>query len=482
MEMSVSKSRIAQLLFLFAALCGATPAAALSGTWGGALEIGATRLPLLFHFSEAADGTTSATMDSPKQNATGIPLNVLLCSADSLSVECNAIRASYTASVMEGKIVGTFSQNGFKLPLTLEPVANESKPEDNVSSSAEMASPTNVSEENQLSSRPQTPVPPFPYVATDTVFQAADGTLLAGTITLPTETSAEGMPMVVMVTGSGPQNRDEEIFGHRPFAVLADYLARHGIASFRYDDRGVGKSQGDFPKADIPLLQSDAESALRFARTLPGVGRCGLLGHSEGGTLAFMTAATAAPDFIISLAGMAVPGKQLLLAQNAHALSMAGFSADECAPALRLIEILFDRICNQQSANSSAPLDINAICRENALDVPPIILQSLRQNMLHRNSYFDSLVSLNPAEYLRKVKCPLLAINGTLDTQVDASANLAVIARELPSAKICHMEGLNHLMQPATTGEVDEYASISQTISPAVLRLIADFLIPDSSR
>lgn len=441
------------LLFVFFLTIGVTPSCmALTGRWRGNLNMGVAKLSLVFNFNENADGTTVATMDCLQQNAKGIPFDVLVCTADSVAVECKILGAFYTARIEQDKIVGTFSQSGFRLPLTLEP------------------------ESDLRLRRPQTPVPPFPYEEKDTVFYSADGTELAGTLTIPDATEGGKMPVVVMVTGSGPQNRDEEVFEHRPFAVIADYLARNGVASFRYDDRGVSSSKGSYPAATIDTFETDAKSALRFVRTLPGFDRHGVLGHSEGGTLAILLAPEEKPDFIISLAGVSVPVRNMLLAQNAHALDLFGVKGEQKDASIRFIELTFDAIREQYLAGESKPLDIDAICKENALDVPTVVLESVKQNMKTRNGYFDSLVSLDPTESLGMVTCPVLAINGTKDTQVDAEVNLAAFSKHVKNVDVRRMEGLNHLMQHAQTGEMTEYGDIKETISPEVLKIIVDFI------
>lgn len=426
---------------------------ALTGRWRGSVDMKVAKVPIIFNFNEGADGKTSATMDSPQQNAKDIPVEVTHCSADSVSITCRMIGMTYAGKVADGKIDGTISQNGFKLPLILTPE-------------------TSLSER-----RPQTPNPPFPYSETDTVFTSTDGTTLAGTLTVPNVKPAAGMPLVVMVTGSGPQNRDEEIMEHRPFAVIADYLARNGIASFRYDDRGVASSKGNFKQATIDTFKADAQSALKFVRTLPAFDSYGILGHSEGGTLAIMVAAEDNPDFIISLAGVSTPARNALIAQNIHLMDRNGITGSQRDASVRLIEILFDTIREQYVVGESSPLDIDAICRDNALDVPPAVIQSIKRNMLARNGYFDSLVSLDPTDDLKGITCRVLAINGTKDTQVNADVNLPVFRDNVKNVEIHRMEGLNHMMQHAVSGEVSEYGDITETIAPEVLEIISDFIL-----
>ncbi len=440
------------ILSLIFIITSVTNMSALTGRWRGDLSLGPSKVPLIFGFKVNETGTTEATLDSPQQNAKNIPLQVLYCSEDSVSVECKMLGASYSGKIVGNEIVGTFSQRGFNLPLTL-------------------------SQELPLSERrPQTPLPPFPYEEKDTVFASSDGTILAGTITIPEISSGTKPIIVVMVTGSGPQNRDEEIFEHRPFAVIADYLAKNGIASFRYDDRGIASSKGDFGKATVATFKNDAESALNFVKTMSEFGKTGILGHSEGGTLASLIASEGKPDFIVSLAGMVIPAKETLIAQNLHFLDQLGISGDQKEASLTLIEKSFDAIIDQYNQGISIPIDLDEICKENDIDVPSLVLESMKRNNATRSGYFDSLVSLDPTEALKNITCPVLAINGSIDTQVDAERNLAAFQKYVSTAEIHKMEGLNHLMQHATTGEVKEYAEIKETISPEVLGIIAEFL------
>lgn len=447
------KPVINRSLILLVSIIAAVSANALTGKWRGELSIASTKLPLVFNFTESAEGVTGATMDSPLQNALGIPLEVKYCSDDSLSVICSMIGATYTAKISDNLIEGTFSQQGYRFPLTLTP------------------------EDDILTRRPQTPRPPFPYTETDTVFTSVDGTRLAGTLVVPHATDKNKFPMVVMVTGSGPQNRDEEIFEHRPFAVIADALARNGIASLRYDDRGTAKSEGSYQEATIETFTNDAKSAFEFAKSLPIASKTGILGHSEGGTIAVLIAAEQIPDFIISLAGMVVPAKQTIIEQNIHTLEKIGITPAEKDASIKLIDILFDQIIAQHMAGKSEPLDIDLICKENSLTVPAVVLESVKRNNSARNGYFDSLVSLDPTSALRKIKCQVLALNGTKDTQVNPASNLRAFSLYVPKAEIHEMEGLNHLFQNCATGEISEYNEIKETISPETLTLITTFLL-----
>lgn len=426
-------------------------AMALTGRWRGDLAVGGRKLPLVFVFTESADGSTGCSLDSPSQGAKDIPAEVTLCTADSIALTCKAIGATFSGRIADGEIAGRFAQSGFSFPLLL-------------------------SREQPIEERrPQTPREPFPYTVTDTAFVSADGTRLCGTITMPSVERGRKVPAVVMISGSGPQNRDEEIFEHRPFAVIADYLARNGIASLRYDDRGTALSGGDFKSSTTYIFRDDARSAITFMRGIEGVGPTGALGHSEGGTIAFMLGAESTPDFIVALAGMAVPARETLLAQNRRALDRMPLDSVTKANTMALIGILFDSIAAQCRRGERHTIDIDSIARSSGLAVPAMIANSLKATERARTPWFDTCLTLDPAEYLDKVTCPVLAINGDLDTQVEATSNIAAIKKHVKGADTRIMPGLNHLMQHAETGDSSEYGEIAETISPEVLELILGF-------
>ncbi len=423
----------------------------LTGSWRGDLNLGQMKIPLVLNFTEAPSGETQCTMDSPSQGAKGIPTEVVFCSADSIALTCNAIGASYTGKISADAIKGHFKQRGYGFTLDLTPAGS-------------------IEER-----RPQTPKPPFPYSVVDTTFTAPDGAVMSATLTIPLNADSRKMPAVVMVTGSGPQNRDEEYCDHKPFAVIADFLARNGIASLRYDDRGTGRSTGNYLTSTTHTIKDDAVSGLEMLRSIPCIGKAGVLGHSEGGSVSFMIGAEDKADFIISLAGMAVSGKETLMRQNSHAIDKMALSDADKANSLKLIELVFDTIIGQARQGVVAPIDIDALAADNNIQVPLQILQSLKMTQSTRAPWFDAFLVFDPREYLEKVKCPTLAINGEKDRQVYPD-NLTVIKEYVPHAKTILMPELNHLMQHAVTGEMTEYDEIRETISPDVLDAIVQFI------
>lgn len=425
---------------------------ALDGAWRGKLQLGQMELPLVFNFKDGGDGKVDCTLDSPAQGAKGIPAEVTFCSADSVAVVCRMIGASYSGSVTADRITGNFSQRGMSLPLLLTP-------------------------ETPLSERrPQTPRPPYPYMAVDTVFAAPDGELMSATLTMPEGWKKGNVPAVVMVTGSGAQNRDEELMDHKPFAVIADYLARNGVASLRYDDRGVGRSGGDFQKGTTDTFKDDAAAAIDFLRGFDEVGPVGVVGHSEGGTIALMLAGEGKPDFVISLAGMAESGKQTLMRQNRRALAGSGISGEQLESCMALIGKGFDLVAEQERTGEKSEIDMAAVSASEGLDVDPMIIASLQSSMKTRTPWFDRFVALDPEDSLKKIKCAVLAVNGDKDTQVDADGNLAVIKANVPQAETVKAAGLNHLMQHAETGDISEYDSITETFAPEVLEMMLAFI------
>ena len=279
------------------------PTTALEGSWSGKLKVGAMSLTLVLHL-EQADGYVKASLDSPDQGAKGISAYKEYLSDDSVAVKVESIGATYRAKLKDGKLDGTFSQMGMKIPLVLTKGVPEVK-------------------------RPQEPKQPYPYDTEEVTFKnEADGAMLAGTLTWPVgyDKNTKKKPMVVLfVTGSGQENRDEEIFKHKPFLVIADYLARQGIASLRYDDRATGKSVGgDVKNATSEDFARDAAAGLEFLRSKKAFSKVGIIGHSEGGLIAFILGAQKKTDFIVSLAGPGVKGDTLSALQSNRMIELSG--------------------------------------------------------------------------------------------------------------------------------------------------------------
>lgn len=411
---------------------------AQEGTWNGELNVMGNKVPLVFNFS-----TNGCTIDSPSQGVNGIQAEKTVKDDGTISVKVGMIGATFEGKMTDGEIKGTYVQNGFPLPLTLKPGKLVVK-------------------------RPQTPLPPFPYKEESVSFTNAQYTF-NGTLTLP-ENYTKNTPVVLMVTGSGQQNRDEELFSHKPFAVIADALARQGIASLRYDDRGWGDKSVNFADFTTDDFRQDAAAAIPLLRKR--FNKVGILGHSEGGTIAMMLAAEGKADFIVSFAGMAISGKETLIMQNRQAMSAIGLPKE-----------MVDSYCNSISKALDEIASGKKATEINIDDVPvalkPITIKALQQA---DTPYIRHFLTIDVGKLLPKIKCPVLALNGTKDTQVDCDANTTRIEKGLTNCKhsIEKIDGVNHLFQHCNTGIVTEYQQIEETIAPEVLQVVAKWIKSES--
>lgn len=412
----------------------ALAANAQEGTWNGELNVMGNKVPLVFNFS-----TNGCTIDSPSQGVNGIQAEKTVKEDGTIKVEVGMIGATFEGKMTDGEIKGTYVQNGFPLPLTLKPGKLVVK-------------------------RPQTPVPPFPYKEESVSFTNAQYTF-NGTLTLP-ENYSKNTPVVLMVTGSGQQNRDEELFSHKPFAVIADALARQGIASLRYDDRGWGDKSVNFADFTTDDFRQDAAAALPLLRKR--FNKVGILGHSEGGTIAMMLAAEGKADFIVSLAGMAISGKETLIMQNRQAMSAIGLPKETVDSYCNSISKALDEIASGKKANEINIDDVPVALK-------PITIKALQQA---DTPYIRHFLTVDVGKLLPKIKCPVLALNGTKDTQVDCDANTTRIEKGLTNCKhsIKKIDGVNHMFQHCNTGIVTEYQQIEETISPEVLQEVAKWI------
>ena len=297
--------------------------------------------------------------------------------------------------------------------------------------------------------------------------------LIEGTYPLGYEKGASrSVPLVVMVTGSGQQNRDEELLEHKPFLVLADYLARNGIASLRYDDRGTGKSTGDVTNATTENFMKDALAAVDFARNTKNFGHVGVLGHSEGGTIAFMIGAQGKADFIVSLAGLGVKGADILLAQNQFGLLQNGTPV-QVVTDFRKVLVKVLRVMSSSERVPNPAAKVQKIAEEADVTIPAPLMQDLAQSIDLCTPWLRYFINYDPAADIRAVKCPVMAINGSKDTQVFAEENLPAIRRLLPESNLNIVKeypGLNHLFQHCTTGLPIEYSQIEEKMSPEVMQ------------
>lgn len=412
----------------------ALAANAQEGTWNGELNVMGNKVPLVFNFS-----TNGCTIDSPSQGVNGIQAEKTVKEDGTIKVKVGMIGATFEGKMTDGEIKGTYVQNGFPLPLTLKPGKLVVK-------------------------RPQTPVPPFPYKEESVSFTNAQYTF-NGTLTLP-ENYTKNTPVVLMVTGSGQQDRDEELFSHKPFAVIADALARQGIASLRYDDRGWGDKSVNFADFTTDDFRQDAAAAIPLLRKR--FNKVGILGHSEGGTIAMMLAAEGKADFIVSLAGMAISGKETLIMQNHQAMSAIGLPKETVDSYCNSISKALDEIASGKKASEINIDDVPVALK-------PVTIKALQQA---DTPYVRHFLTVDVGKLLPKIKCPVLALNGTKDTQVDCDANTTRIEKGLANCKhsIKKIDGVNHLFQHCNTGIVTEYQQIEETISPEVLQEVAKWI------
>lgn len=439
-------------------------AQSLVGSWKGVLEVGgAGQLPLVFH----VENDNTVTMDSPEQGVIGIKSKTNVLSADSINVELSELGAQYAGKLCNDEIKGTFSQMGYSFPLNLK------------------------SGDVKLN-RPQMPLPPFEYKTEEVEFSndgvdpqtgkksEAGGARLSGTLVYP-QNFKKGMPVMLMVTGSGQQNRDEELMGHKPFLVIADYLAKHGIATLRYDDRGVGKSDGDYSKATTFDNMLDAQAGVRFLKNMKQFGKVGVLGHSEGGEIAYMLASRGEADFVVSLAGPVLPGDSLLIRQNKDILAMSGLDKEYVDKYALAMNRMIDYVKKGQKSRFSTPESIVA-----SLTLGINIPEQLKGNLTEAfkaidNPWMRYFVSYNPAGDVNSMKCPAFLLFGEKDMQVSASMNVPVAKSIIPQkwqakSEVKEYKGLNHLFQPAQSGLPMEYGKIETTISDQVLKDIAAWI------
>ncbi len=422
-------------------------AANVKGYWKGEVA----SLPLVFHLFDR-DGELAATLDSPKQGAKDIPCESAVLRGDSLFIEMPLLRASFRGGISSdgNSILGVFTQ-GRAFLMTL----------------------VRTTEEASRLNRPQEPKPPFLYNSREVSF-SHDGITLAGTLTTPMW--GRKHPAVVLVSGSGAQNRDEEIAGHKPFAVIADRLTKSGIAVLRYDDRGIGGSSAGSPDDTTLDFAQDALAAIDFLKEQPDIdpAKIGVIGHSEGGIIAYIAAARRPNDvaFAVSLAGPAVKGKDLMIEQNRMIAELAG---QPLTPEQESnVAAIFTTIDSIKDADA-----LSARLRELMLEGGNHSATEIDQSVKVMTSpWYVSFVRLDPSEYIASARCPILALNGEWDMQVSVAQNLEAVKQLNPSVETNAYPGLNHLFQETPSRSMSlSYGAIDQTISPQVLDDIARWIV-----
>ncbi|GMV36675.1 MAG: lipoprotein [Fimbriimonadales bacterium] len=460
------------LVSLLACGCAGAKQDPVVGYWEGTLAVpGGQQLRLGLHVAKLEGGGYSAKLDSLDQGAFGLGVDQFTFESGKVTFEMKTLGAQFEGTMAEDQqsIVGKFRQSGLTMDLTL---AKKEKP--------------------ATSQRPQEPKPPYPYLVEDVQFrnERAD-ILLAGTVTIPR--GAGPFPGIVLVSGSGPQDRNEALLGHKPFLVLADHLTRRGIAVLRFDDRGVGKSEGNFATATSEDFVTDAIAAVEFLRTRSGVdpNLVGIAGHSEGGLVAPI-AAVRSPNvaFIVLLAGTGVVGEEILYLQAELISRAEGATDQEIAEGRRAQERIFE-IVKLDVTPAERERRLQALASELVTSLSERQRKALGGNeeayiqsqiRMVSSPWFRYFLTYDPAPTLRKVRVPVLAINGELDLQVPAKVNLGAIERALEEGgnrnyEVHELKGLNHLFQTAKTGSPTEYATIQETMSPTAMELIADWVL-----
>jgi len=424
------------------------------GSWKGELAVHGATLPIVFHLRQDADGLWQGDMVGPVQSMSTMPFNKVMVRDDSLYVEATSIDFSFRGRLVFGKLEGVIRQHSSFLPLTLQ------------------------SFQTKIQRRPQLPQPPYSYDTLDVSFQNNfDAVRLAGTLTIPR--GKDKCPAVVLVTGSGPQDRNETIEGHQPFKVIADYLTKRGVVVLRYDERGVGKSTGNYVQSTIGDFSKDAIAAVEFLRKQQQVdpSRVGIIGHSEGGLIAALLAGQKATElsFIALLAAPAIPIDSLMILQ-AHELGrVQGMTKKELQEAKEInrrnFALIKGKLPNQQAytriMNNVTPV-FGKLTPSQEAEFKMMLLPSFR--------YF---MRINPVPFMERIDIPVFAAFGTKDLQVPFAPNLESLTDHLPQKKehfLQAYEGLNHLFQRAETGAPQEYATIEETFNEDVMRDLSNWI------
>lgn len=431
----------------------------LTGFWAGKVDLPTVKLTLIFKFAEPGNDTVK--LDIPEQEANDLIGTILKVNSDSLVFRHEELnRTFYGEFLNDSTVKGDWEKNKISIPVTLKKTETPPKLK-----------------------RPQTPQPPFPYLSENVEYiNSKSGLKLAGTLTIPEK--ADGCPAVVMLTGSGAQDRDETIFGHKPFFVIADYFARNGIAVLRVDDRGVGGSEGNIAVSTSEEFADDALAGIDFLKTRKEIDsqKIGLIGHSEGGLIAPI-AATTSNDvaFFIMMAGPGMIGEQILYEQNDLALRAAGMSEYVIKQNRAVQKTMFDILKNQPDS-ALAHRELQIKLSQGFYDGMNDEMKAQVDGKIKgiNSKWFRYFLTYDPQPTLSKVKCPVLALNGAKDLQVPVS-NLEAIEKAIKSGgnenvKIIAFDNLNHLFQNSTTGAVAEYSQIEETIDPEVLRIMKDWI------
>jgi len=445
-----------------------TAPAGIEGVWQGSVSLPAAKLRLVLKVRrDAATGALGGTLDSIDQGARDLPIDVLSFEGGKLHLEMKNIGAKYDAQLTESdELTGTWSQGPASLPLSFKRDANV-----------------------PVVNRPQEPARPLPYQEIEVSYDSAPGVKLAATLTLPTGKGP--FPAVLLVTGSGPQDRDEALAGHRPFYVLADYLTRRGVAVLRADDRGTGKSTGNFWASTSEDFATDALAGVKYlaARVDVRKGQIGLVGHSEGGLIAPLAAARGDVEakrvaFLVLLAGPAVPLADILDAQNRAVLAAQQVPENYIEADQAMQRKLFD-IARTDSDTAHAATEMRTALEAYVNTLPEPARTQMKAQVevkvqLTNSAWMRWMLKYDPASTLRGTKIPVLALFASRDLQVPAGQNRPPMQAALASGnkanQVIELAGLNHLFQAAATGAPTEYSLIEETMNPAALQTVGDWI------
>ncbi len=436
----------------------------IKGNWLGTLKISTIELRIVFKVTENEDGSLKTTLDSPDQGAFDIPVDSTIYNEPNIRFVVLAVGGFYEGRFEQDSIVGSWTQ-GSSFHLTLKKTENIEPPK-----------------------RPQEPKAPFPYNEEEVTIPNKEANLtLAGTFTYPKE--EDSFPVVILISGSGPQNRNEELLGHKPFLVLADYLTKNGIAVLRFDDRGIGESTGDFSSATTKDFTTDVLAAVEYLKTRDDVDKIGLIGHSEGGLIAPLAAVQSDNvDFIILMAGPGMNGKEILRLQTALIMRANGTDEKTITKDVEIAVKTYDIIISEKDSAVTVE-KLREVFNVSYSEMPEEEISQLgdpdvffnQQIKVILSPWFRYFLEYDPYPTLTKVNVPVLAINGEKDLQVPPKENLELIEKAMKEGgnenfKVAELKGLNHLFQEAETGSPNEYAKIEETISPAALNMISDWI------
>lgn len=446
--------------------------AQIEGTWYANLNVQGVNIPLVFHFEADENNTWIGKLDSPKQNAFDIPMDEVYFKNDSLSLQLKALAISYQGKKLAEEVKGTFKQGGFQTALQLKREKEEVKEKE--------------------TKRPQEPKPPFPYEEEDIQFlNEKDSIWLAGTLTYPKNKS--NFPWVVMISGSGAQDRNSELLGHKPFLVAADFLSRNGIGVLRFDDRGTAESEGDFSTATSLDFMEDAYAAVQYLKNNEELSprKIGLYGHSEGGMIAPLLADNYANavDFLVLLAPPAVPISELMLKQQELISLSSGIEMDEIEINAQINKDAYALINEHNLTEIDALSEsLNAFFKGVTTEYPQIGASMGLSNEQYVTTMVDAytnpwmvyFLKYKPETHLKDLKLPILALFGEKDLQVSALENAkkmkSIIAKKNAKNEVTTFPNKNHLFQTSETGDISEYAEIEETISEEVLLKVKNWI------